>query len=57
MGYGELTKNYKFTSSKVGRGGKITGKLDVNFSYLVPSLYSMQIFICHGVSSFSAKPR
>ena len=52
----KLTKNYKFTSKR-GRGGKVTGKLDVNFSYLVPSLYSMQIFICQGVTNFSAMPR
>ena len=56
MGYGKLTKNYKF-SSKRGRGGKITGKLDVNFSYLVPSLYGMTIYICRGVTDYSAKPR
>jgi hypothetical protein len=60
FGYGKHTKNYTF-SSKRGRGGKITGKLDVNFSYLIPNLYggfgAYDIYICRGVTSFSASPR
>ena len=60
FGYGKHTKNYTF-SSKKGRRGKVTGKLDVNFSYLVPNLYgsfgSYSIYICRGVTSFSAAPR
>jgi hypothetical protein len=60
FGYGKHTKNYTF-SSKKGKRGKITGKLDVNFSYLVPNLYggfgSYSIYICRGVTSFSASPR
>jgi hypothetical protein len=55
-----ITKHYTF-KSKAGRRGKVTGKLNVNFSYLVPDLIgyfgSYLIFICQGSTTFQATPR
>jgi hypothetical protein len=52
----EATKNYTFTSKRK-KSGRITGKLKLNFSFLIPSLYGASIYICSGSTSYSAKAR
>jgi hypothetical protein len=53
----EVTKNYTFTAKK--RGPKISGKLKLSFSYLVPDLFQTlpHIYICSGSTGFTATPR
>jgi hypothetical protein len=51
----EATKNYEVTVRK--RGKLVSGKLKLNFSFLIPDLYGARIFICSGSTSFTARPR
>ena len=57
----KVTKNYTLTA-KPGRNGKVTGKLDENFSFSLLGLDPwsgnsyIRIFICQGVTTFTAKP-
>jgi hypothetical protein len=51
----KATKNYEV---KLRRSGKVvSGKLSLNFSFLVPDLYGASIFICSGTTTFTARPR
>jgi hypothetical protein len=58
----KVTKNYTLTA-KTGSKGKITGKLDENFSFSLLGLDPwsgnsyIRIFICQGVTNFTAKPK
>jgi hypothetical protein len=57
----KVTKNHTVTT-KTGRNGKVTGKLDENFSYSILGLdldgnSYIRIYICQGVTTFSASPR
>jgi hypothetical protein len=58
----EVTKNYTLTT-KPGRNGKVTGKLDENFSYSILGIdpFSgnsyIRIFLCRGVTTFTAAPK
>lgn len=55
----EVTKNYTVTTRR--RGRKITGRLEMSFSYAVPGwgYYgpTLTTYICSGKAKFSAKPR
>jgi hypothetical protein len=56
----KVTKNYTFTA-KSGKNGKVSGKLDENFSYSILGidLYGnpyIRIYICRGVTTFTASP-
>ena len=51
----KATKNYEVRLIKRGRA--VSGKLKLNFSFLVPDLYGARIFICSGTTTFSARPR
>jgi hypothetical protein len=51
----EATKNYEVTVRK--RGKVVSGKLKLNFSFLIPDLYGARIYICSGSTSFTARPR
>lgn len=48
------TKNYEVTIKK--RGKVLSGKLSLNYSFLIPNLYGAQIYICSGSTTFTAKP-
>lgn len=50
----KATKNYEVTVKK--RGKVLSGKLSLNYSFLIPNLYGAQIFICSGSTTFTAKP-
>jgi hypothetical protein len=54
----KATKNYKVKVKKSGRR-KIKGKLNLNFSFLVPDLFRSlpYTYICTGSAKFSAKPK
>jgi hypothetical protein len=48
-----LTMNYTFSSKK--RGGKVTGKAKVSYSFIIPSLFgNPTIYTCLGTTSFTA---
>ena len=50
------TKNYEVTLKK--RGRVVSGKLTLNFSFLIPDLWTgAKIFICSGSTTFTARPR
>ncbi len=52
----KATKNYEVTLKQ--RGRRVSGKLKLNFSFLIPDLWSgSRIFICSGSTTFTAKPR
>ncbi len=51
----KATKNYEVRIQKSGR--VVSGKLSLNFSFLVPDLYGARIFICSGTTTFTARPR
>lgn len=51
----EATKNYEVTLKR--RGRVVTGKLKLNYSFLVPDLYGARIYICSGSTTFTARPR
>ncbi|MCB0862727.1 MAG: hypothetical protein KDB66_05880 [Solirubrobacterales bacterium] len=51
----KATKNYEVRLIKRGRA--VSGKLKLNFSFLVPDLYGARIFICSGTTTFVARPR
>lgn len=52
----KATKNYEVTLRKKGR--KVSGKLKLNFSFLIPDLFTgAKIFICSGTTTFTASPR
>ena len=51
----DATKNYEVTLRK--RGKVVSGKLKLNFSFLIPDLYGAKIFICSGSTTFTANPR
>lgn len=51
----KATKNYEVTLNL--RGRVVSGKLSLNFSFLIPNLYGAQIYICNGTTTFSASPR
>ncbi len=51
----KATKNYEVTVNR--RGKVVSGKLKLNFSFLVPDLYGAKIFICSGSTTFKASPR
>jgi len=51
----KATKNYEVTVNR--RGRTVSGKLKLNFSFLIPDLYGARIYICSGVTTFSATPR
>lgn len=51
----QATKNYEVTVNR--RGRTVSGKLKLNFSFLIPDLYGARIYICSGVTTFSATPR
>lgn len=51
----EATKSYEVRLKK--RGKVVSGKLKLNFSFLVPDLYGARIFICSGSTTFKANPR
>lgn len=49
------TKNYEVTLKKQGR--IVSGKLKLNFSFLIPDLWAgTKIFICSGSTSFTSRP-
>jgi hypothetical protein len=54
----KATKNYAVKVKK-GRGRKVKGKLKLNFSFLVPNLYTYlpYTYICSGSATFTAKPK
>jgi hypothetical protein len=56
--YNDVTKHYEVTLKK-GARGKLTGKLHLTFSFIVPTfpMPSMIIYSCVGKSTFSARPR
>lgn len=51
----KATKNYEVRLRKNGKA--VSGKLSLNFSFLVPDLYGARIFICSGTTTFTARPR
>lgn len=51
----KATKNYEVTLKK--RGKPVSGKLKLNFSFLIPDLYGARIYICSGTTTFTAKPK
>lgn len=52
----EATKNYEVTFKKKGK--KVSGKLELNFSFLIPDLWTgAKIYICSGSTTFTATPR
>jgi len=52
----KATKNYEVQLSRRGRA--VTGKLKLNFAFIVPDLFSgAKIFICNGTTTFTARPR
>jgi len=51
----KATKNYEVTLKK--RGRTVSGKLKLNFSFLVPDLYGARIYICSGSTTFTANPK
>lgn len=51
----KATKNYEVTLKQ--RGKVVSGKLKLNFSFLIPDLYGARIYICSGSTSFTAAPR
>lgn len=51
----KATKNYEVNLKQ--RGKVVSGKLSLNFSFLIPDLYGARIFICNGSTTFSASPR
>jgi hypothetical protein len=57
----KVTKNYTVTTA-AKKNGKVTGKLDENFSYSILGLdlYGnsyIRIYICQGVTTFTASPK
>ena len=58
MHYSDVTKHYEITLKK-GRRGKLTGKLHLTFSFIVPTfpMPTMIYYSCVGKTTFSAKPR
>ena len=58
MYYNDVTKHYE-VSLKKGKRGKLTGKLHLTFSFIIPTypMPSMIIYSCVGNTKFSAKPR
>ncbi|MBN8866197.1 MAG: hypothetical protein J0H98_01465 [Solirubrobacterales bacterium] len=55
-GGADATKNYEVTLKKKGK--KVSGKLKLNFSFLIPDLWSgARIYICSGSTTFTASPR
>jgi hypothetical protein len=55
--YNEVTMNHEF-SSKKHRGGRVTGKLRVQYSFLIPKypIGTFSIYSCLGTATFKAKP-
>lgn len=53
VAYGNPTKYYTVKSKRKGK--RITGKLRLSFSYYIPDLYYPRIYMCTGVTNFSAK--
>ncbi|HRV60448.1 MAG: hypothetical protein KDB54_07730 [Solirubrobacterales bacterium] len=51
----KATKNYEVSLKQ--RGKTVSGKLKLNFSFLIPDLYGAHIYICSGTTTFSARPR
>lgn len=52
----EATKNYTVTLKRKGR--KVTGTLKLNFSFLIPDLFTgAKIFVCSGSTRITAAPR
>lgn len=52
----KATKNYEVRLSK--RGRVVSGKLKLNFSFLIPDLFNgARIYICSGSTTFTARPR
>ncbi len=58
MYYSKVTKNYTVTVKR-GARGRISGRLKVVFSFIVPTfpMPSMIIYGCVGSTTFTAKPR
>jgi hypothetical protein len=52
----KATKNYEVRLKK--RGSVVSGKLKLNFSFLIPDLWSgAHIYICTGTTTFTARPK
>jgi len=52
----KATKNYEIRLKK--RGSVVSGKLKLNFSFLIPDLWSgAHIYICTGTTTFTARPK
>lgn len=51
----KATKNYEVQLKQ--RGKVVSGKLKLNFSFLIPDLFTgAHIYICSGVTTFTARP-
>lgn len=55
----DATKTYTVDLGGKGKGGRVKGDLRVSFSFIRPGLtiYDMEIWMCSGSTSFSARPR
>jgi hypothetical protein len=55
----DATKTYTVALGGKGKGGRVKGDLRVSFSFIRPGLtmYDMEIWMCSGSTSFTAKPR
>ena len=51
----KATKNYTVKLTDAG-GGAVSGKLSLNFSFLIPDLYRSMpyIYLCQGTTTFTA---
>jgi hypothetical protein len=51
----EVTKYYTVNASRSGK--RISGQIELAFSYFVPDLYYPRTYFCFGTADFSAKAR
>jgi hypothetical protein len=51
----DVTKYYTVDAARSGK--RITGTLELAFSYFVPDLYYPRTYFCFGSADFSARPR